>query len=119
PERREQPQLRVGGIAAEEMDDPVVFVPAEAVGHGQLRRHLRRGPGHGVSPPPLPVGQRRSADPFSTRLPRSERKSSRPSVLPPTLASAARSGCGMSPTTVPSSFATPATFPSKPSGLAD
>ena len=36
----------------------------------------------------------------------------------PTVVSAARSGCGMSPTTVPSSFDTPAMFQIEPFGLA-
>src|SRR5437879_3626573 len=107
PQRREQPELRVARLAAEALDDAVVFVGGEP----ELAREAESGLGFG------PRHYRLRKLPSSTRVPRSDWKIRSPSV-PPIARSAARSGCGIRPRTVPSSLLIPAMFSSDPLGLA-
>src|SRR2546429_497002 len=51
PPRREQPELRVARLAAEALDDAVVFVGGEPEPRGEATRGL------GVGPPPSPFGR--------------------------------------------------------------
>src|SRR5213082_2210063 len=66
---------------------------------------------------PVNPGYRLRKLPSSTRLPRRLWNSRSPSV-PPIADSAARSGCGMSPSTLPSGLTIPAMFSTEPFGFA-
>ena len=116
PERGEEAQLGEARLATEPADDAVVLLGGEAVAEGKLFRDLRLGPGH-----PVPTSRRSvlplEEGPVLDQAGEEEWKMASPS-MPPTAFSAARSGWGIRPSTVPSSLTTPAMFSSEPLGLA-
>src|SRR5919201_5415122 len=113
PQRREQAELGIGRLAAEPRDDVVVLVGRETEAARQVDRDL--GLSHACR---LSHARRyrRRKPPSSTRLPSRDWRINKPSV-PPIALSAARSGCGMRPSTVPSSFTMPAMLSSEPFGF--
>ena len=97
PHHREDPELGIGRRALEQVEDALPLCNGEPV----LARELERDVG---------VAHARQHR-------RKERSRGAPSVLP-SRGSTACSGCGISPSTLPSSFATPAIASTEPLGLA-
>src|SRR5262249_26020300 len=101
PHRAEHAELDQVRLAAQALDDQLVLggeqtKSAQALFDGSVRDHLSAGSRSAIA---------------------TDSKSRRPSVLPST-ASAARSGCGINPKTLPRAFTMPAMASCEPFGLA-
>src|SRR5690606_31776580 len=122
PQRAEDAQLRVRGLAAQDLEDPAVLLRRDAVLRDQLRGDGRVArPRRGCDRRLLPLAHGRpagsvarasrpasaaAARPASTCA-RMDSNTPTPSVEPSS-ASTARSGCGMRPSTLPASLTMPA-----------
>src|SRR5665213_2879181 len=109
PHDRKNPQFGMGGPAPQNGPNPAILIGAEAIFTGQLEVDLGiAGMGLDLHGGTRLHGVARASRALSKRI--------RPSV-PPKTASAARSGWGIMPRTLPCALMTPAMWAKEPLGL--